>query len=154
MLVCLIMISFCSPLDWCFLFDMGGGGISRKGRNHDQTNCKLPYFIPVICTVVFLSLTECAYLQSLPFQSIQHIITAQDHHPTPDSCVMSMVMGQLKVRCDQRLHLLKQMFPQATVCLSKFWLIGRFMFLFKENGTTEYLSKPVILYMGACLKSS
>lgn len=36
-------------------------------------------------------------LQSLPFQSIQHIITAQDHQPTPDSCVMSMVMGQLKV---------------------------------------------------------
>uniref|UniRef100_A0A8C1BVP5 NTF2-related export protein n=1 Tax=Cyprinus carpio carpio TaxID=630221 RepID=A0A8C1BVP5_CYPCA len=35
-------------------------------------------------------------LSSLPFQSIQHSITAQDHHPTPDSCVMSMVMGQLK----------------------------------------------------------
>ncbi|KAI4882611.1 hypothetical protein NFI96_032808 [Prochilodus magdalenae] len=36
-------------------------------------------------------------LSSLPFQTIQHSITAQDHHPTPDSCVMSMVMGQLKI---------------------------------------------------------
>ncbi|CDQ75221.1 unnamed protein product [Oncorhynchus mykiss] len=36
-------------------------------------------------------------ITSLPFQSIQHSITAQDHQPTPDSCVMSMVMGQLKV---------------------------------------------------------
>jgi len=124
-----------SPLDWCFLFDLGGGGISREDRNHDQTYCKLLNFTPVICTVVFLSLTECAYLQSLPFQSIQHIITAQDHHPTPDSCVMSMVMGQLKVRCDQSLHLLNLMFHQATVCLSILinWKI--YMFLFKENGT-------------------
>ncbi|XP_021415175.1 nuclear transport factor 2 isoform X1 [Oncorhynchus mykiss] len=40
-------------------------------------------------------------LQSLPFQSIQHSITAQDHQPTPDSCVMSMVMGQLKADTDQ-----------------------------------------------------
>ena len=36
-------------------------------------------------------------LQSLPFQKIQHSITAQDHQPTPDSCIISMVMGQLKV---------------------------------------------------------
>ncbi|XP_051992641.1 nuclear transport factor 2-like isoform X2 [Xyrauchen texanus] len=35
-------------------------------------------------------------LNTLPFQTILHKITAQDHHPTPDSCVMSMVMGQLK----------------------------------------------------------
>ncbi|KAL7883815.1 hypothetical protein SRHO_G00014730 [Serrasalmus rhombeus] len=40
-------------------------------------------------------------LSSLPFQTIQHSITAQDHHPTPDSCVMSMVMGQLKADQDQ-----------------------------------------------------
>ncbi|KAA0710237.1 Nuclear transport factor 2 [Triplophysa tibetana] len=40
-------------------------------------------------------------LNSLPFQTIQHIITAQDHHPTPDNCVMSMVMGQLKADQDQ-----------------------------------------------------
>lgn len=36
-------------------------------------------------------------LQSLPFQKIQHSITAQDHQPTPDSCIISMVVGQLKV---------------------------------------------------------
>ncbi|XP_048086329.1 nuclear transport factor 2, like isoform X3 [Alosa alosa] len=42
-----------------------------------------------------------AKLSSLPFQAIQHIITAQDHQPTPDSCVMSMVMGQLKADQDQ-----------------------------------------------------
>ncbi|KAM6959367.1 nuclear transport factor 2-like [Aplochiton taeniatus] len=40
-------------------------------------------------------------LTSLPFRSIQHSITAQDHQPTPDSCVMSMVMGQLKADEDQ-----------------------------------------------------
>ncbi|KAF6288714.1 nuclear transport factor 2 [Rhinolophus ferrumequinum] len=36
-------------------------------------------------------------LSSLPFQKIQHSITAQDHQPTPDSCIISMVVGQLKV---------------------------------------------------------
>ncbi|XP_061112331.1 nuclear transport factor 2, like [Conger conger] len=35
-------------------------------------------------------------INSLPFKVIQHIITAQDHQLTPDSCVLSMVMGQLK----------------------------------------------------------
>ncbi|KAM9607881.1 nuclear transport factor 2 isoform 1-T1 [Trichechus inunguis] len=35
-------------------------------------------------------------LSSLPFQKIQHSITAQDHQPTPDSCIISMVVGQLK----------------------------------------------------------
>ncbi|XP_005379031.1 PREDICTED: nuclear transport factor 2 [Chinchilla lanigera] len=36
-------------------------------------------------------------LSSLPFQKIQHSITVQDHQPTPDSCIISMVVGQLKV---------------------------------------------------------
>ena len=36
-------------------------------------------------------------LSSLPFQKIQHSIMAQDHQPTPDSCIISMVVGQLKV---------------------------------------------------------
>ncbi|XP_023667570.1 nuclear transport factor 2, like [Paramormyrops kingsleyae] len=35
-------------------------------------------------------------LSSLPFKTIEHSITAQDHQPTPDSCVLSMVVGQLK----------------------------------------------------------
>ncbi|MGH0132405.1 UNVERIFIED_CONTAM: hypothetical protein FKN15_049231, partial [Acipenser sinensis] len=36
-------------------------------------------------------------LSILPFQKIAHSITAQDHQPTPDSCILSMVVGQLKV---------------------------------------------------------
>ncbi|XP_038662736.1 nuclear transport factor 2 isoform X1 [Scyliorhinus canicula] len=32
----------------------------------------------------------------LPFRKIQHSITAQDHQPTPDSCILSMVVGQLQ----------------------------------------------------------
>ena len=35
-------------------------------------------------------------LSSLPFQKIQHSTKAQDHQPTPDSCIISMVVGQLK----------------------------------------------------------
>ncbi|XP_054576246.1 nuclear transport factor 2-like [Eptesicus fuscus] len=35
-------------------------------------------------------------LSSLPFQKIQHSITAQDHQPTPESCILSMIVGQLK----------------------------------------------------------
>ncbi|MFT7811657.1 nuclear transport factor 2-like isoform X1 [Arapaima gigas] len=40
-------------------------------------------------------------INSLPFKTIQHSITAQDHQPTPDSCVLSMVVGQLKADDDQ-----------------------------------------------------
>uniref|UniRef100_A0A3P9J576 NTF2 domain-containing protein n=1 Tax=Oryzias latipes TaxID=8090 RepID=A0A3P9J576_ORYLA len=36
-------------------------------------------------------------LTSLPFTKIAHSITAQDHQPTPDNCILSMVVGQLKV---------------------------------------------------------
>ena len=35
--------------------------------------------------------------QGLPFTKIAHSITAQDHQPTPDCCILSMVVGQLKV---------------------------------------------------------
>ncbi|XP_028264119.1 nuclear transport factor 2 isoform X3 [Parambassis ranga] len=35
-------------------------------------------------------------LTSLPFTKIAHSITAQDHQPTPDNCIVSMVIGQLK----------------------------------------------------------
>uniref|UniRef100_A0A8B9STL0 Nuclear transport factor 2 n=1 Tax=Anas platyrhynchos TaxID=8839 RepID=A0A8B9STL0_ANAPL len=40
--------------------------------------------------------TQLGAIYSLPFQKIQHSITAQDHQPTPDSCILSMVVGQLK----------------------------------------------------------
>nr|XP_020460087.1 nuclear transport factor 2 isoform X2 [Monopterus albus]XP_020460088.1 nuclear transport factor 2 isoform X2 [Monopterus albus] len=39
-------------------------------------------------------------LSSLPFTKIAHSITAQDHQPTPDCCILSMVVGQLKVDDD------------------------------------------------------
>ncbi|XP_068170017.1 nuclear transport factor 2 isoform X2 [Antennarius striatus] len=35
-------------------------------------------------------------LTSLPFKKIGHNITTHDHQPTPDSCILSMVVGQLK----------------------------------------------------------
>uniref|UniRef100_A0A8C5PGP9 Nuclear transport factor 2 n=1 Tax=Leptobrachium leishanense TaxID=445787 RepID=A0A8C5PGP9_9ANUR len=37
----------------------------------------------------------------LPFQKIQHSITSQDHQPTTDGCILSMVVGQLKADDDQ-----------------------------------------------------
>ncbi|XP_010171357.1 nuclear transport factor 2, partial [Antrostomus carolinensis] len=60
---------------------------------------------------------------SLPFQKIQHSITAQDHQPTPDSCILSMVVGQLKADDDQVLgfqqtFLLKS-FHGAWVCTNE-----------------------------------
>lgn len=36
-------------------------------------------------------------LQSLSFKQIKHVVTVQDHHPTPDDGVLSMVVGQLQV---------------------------------------------------------
>uniref|UniRef100_A0A3Q0RY92 Nuclear transport factor 2 n=1 Tax=Amphilophus citrinellus TaxID=61819 RepID=A0A3Q0RY92_AMPCI len=40
--------------------------------------------------------SQLGSIYSLPFQKIAHNITAQDHQPTPDSCILSMVVGQLK----------------------------------------------------------
>ncbi|XP_054631620.1 nuclear transport factor 2 isoform X5 [Dunckerocampus dactyliophorus] len=40
-------------------------------------------------------------LLNLDFKKIEHTITAQDHQPTPDNCVLSMVVGQLKADNDQ-----------------------------------------------------
>ncbi|KAL4695209.1 hypothetical protein H8959_000304 [Pygathrix nigripes] len=59
-------------------------------------------------------------LSSLPFQKIQHSITAQDHQPTPDSCIISMVVGQLKADEDpimgfHQMFLLKNI-SDAWVC--------------------------------------
>lgn len=35
-------------------------------------------------------------ITSLPFHEIRHSITSADHQPTADSCILSMVIGQLK----------------------------------------------------------
>uniref|UniRef100_A0A7N4PZH2 NTF2 domain-containing protein n=1 Tax=Sarcophilus harrisii TaxID=9305 RepID=A0A7N4PZH2_SARHA len=40
---------------------------------------------------------QLSALYNLPFQKIQHSITSQDHQPAPDNCILSMVVGQLKV---------------------------------------------------------
>uniref|UniRef100_A0A8C6E060 NTF2 domain-containing protein n=1 Tax=Moschus moschiferus TaxID=68415 RepID=A0A8C6E060_MOSMO len=37
---------------------------------------------------------------NLPFQKTQHSITAQDHQPMLDSCIISTVEGQLKANED------------------------------------------------------
>ena len=60
-----------------------------KGQGHAASSC-FPALLATAHHPLFL-------LQSLPFQKIQHSITAQDHQPTPDSCIISMVVGQLKV---------------------------------------------------------
>lgn len=40
----------------------------------------------------------CVYVrQNLGIKKIGHTITAHDHQPTTDSCILSMVVGQLKV---------------------------------------------------------
>ncbi|XP_042196111.1 nuclear transport factor 2 isoform X2 [Callorhinchus milii] len=58
-------------------------------------------------------------INGLPFRKIQHIITAQDHQPTPDSCILSMVVGQLKADDDQVIG-----FHQTFLlkCLSDAWV--------------------------------
>ncbi|XP_072374454.1 nuclear transport factor 2 isoform X6 [Scyliorhinus torazame] len=55
----------------------------------------------------------------LPFRKIQHSITAQDHQPTPDSCILSMVVGQLQADDDQVIG-----FQQTFLlkCLSDTWV--------------------------------
>ncbi|KAF3823399.1 hypothetical protein GH733_010835 [Mirounga leonina] len=40
--------------------------------------------------------TEAETTQEI-YRKIQHSITAQDHQPMPDSCIISMAVGQLKV---------------------------------------------------------
>uniref|UniRef100_A0A672S8U5 Nuclear transport factor 2 n=1 Tax=Sinocyclocheilus grahami TaxID=75366 RepID=A0A672S8U5_SINGR len=51
--------------------------------------------------IIYIFLLFFFFSQSLPFTKIAHSITAQDHQPTPDSCILSMVVGQLKADDDQ-----------------------------------------------------
>uniref|UniRef100_A0A672S1I9 NTF2-related export protein n=1 Tax=Sinocyclocheilus grahami TaxID=75366 RepID=A0A672S1I9_SINGR len=93
---------------------IGSGFVQHYYQQFDTDRVPNPYYFVLIdpyCTDASCLTWEgegfqgksaiMTKLSSLPFQSIQHIITAQDHHPTPDSCVMSMVMGQLKADQDQ-----------------------------------------------------
>ncbi|XP_044535506.1 nuclear transport factor 2-like [Gracilinanus agilis] len=67
-------------------------------------------------------------LSSLLFQKIQHSITAQDHQSTPDSCILSMVVGQLKIKKDpimefHQIFLLKNI-NDAWVCISDMYRLA------------------------------
>ncbi|TKC49106.1 hypothetical protein EI555_002668, partial [Monodon monoceros] len=53
-------------------------------------------------------------LSSLPFQKIQDSITAQDHQPRPDSCIISMAVDQLKADEDPVMGF-HQMFPLKNI---------------------------------------
>ncbi|XP_012694437.2 nuclear transport factor 2, like isoform X2 [Clupea harengus] len=86
---------------------IGAGFVQLYYQQFDTDRVKLADLYYDDCFMTFEGTTVrgkndvMAKLNSLPFRSIQHIITAQDHHPTPDNCVMSMVMGQLKADQDQ-----------------------------------------------------
>ncbi|XP_069757561.1 nuclear transport factor 2-like [Narcine bancroftii] len=67
-------------------------------------------------------------LNALPFGKILHIISAQDHQPTPDSCILSMVIGQLKADDDpvvgfHQIFLLKCI-NDAWVCTNEAFRLG------------------------------
>uniref|UniRef100_A0A452TXJ3 NTF2 domain-containing protein n=1 Tax=Ursus maritimus TaxID=29073 RepID=A0A452TXJ3_URSMA len=66
---------------------------------------------------------------SPPFQKILHGIRAQDHQPVPDSCIISMVVGQLKVDEDpimefHHMFLLKNI-NDAWVCSNGMFRLAR-----------------------------
>uniref|UniRef100_A0A8C7LQY5 Nuclear transport factor 2 n=1 Tax=Oncorhynchus mykiss TaxID=8022 RepID=A0A8C7LQY5_ONCMY len=66
-------------------------------------------------------------LSTLPFLKIAHSITAQDHQPTPDSCIMSMVVGQLKVSISHYITntFFLNNFSNACVCTNEFFRLAQ-----------------------------
>uniref|UniRef100_A0A8C9CQJ9 NTF2 domain-containing protein n=1 Tax=Phocoena sinus TaxID=42100 RepID=A0A8C9CQJ9_PHOSS len=54
------------------------------------------------------------HILTLPFQKIQDSITAQDHQPRPDSCIISMVVDQLEADEDPVMGF-HQMFPLKNI---------------------------------------
>lgn len=118
------LISIPSPpllylTDWGIMPHMGRAAVPGKSSNCRETLCKFViigsrkkssysfriylFWVSKISVVIFLlwiypSMCLCVCMcQSLDFTKIAHSITAQDHQPTPDSCILSMVVGQLKV---------------------------------------------------------
>lgn len=67
----------------------------RKGKCFDFVYSFSGWYTCANRPLVYLS--SVCVCQSLPFTKIAHSITAQDHQPTPDCCILSMVVGQLKV---------------------------------------------------------
>lgn len=64
-------------------------------------------------------------LSSLPLQKIQHSITGQDCQPSPDSCIISKVVGQLKADEDPIVGV-HQMFLLKTI--NDAWVCTNAMF--------------------------
>ncbi|XP_037110867.1 nuclear transport factor 2 [Syngnathus acus] len=67
-------------------------------------------------------------LLNLGIKKIGHTITAHDHQPTTDSCVLSMVVGQLKADNDQimgfhQIFLLKEI-NSAWVCTNEMFRLA------------------------------
>ena len=87
------------------LDDLGRRDVPRERGHSKQINRKCPP--PSLCVwcvtvprLLALGLTFSSppwQPQTLPFKTIQHNITKQDCQPTPDNCIVVMVMGQLKV---------------------------------------------------------
>ncbi|KAJ8281148.1 hypothetical protein GJAV_G00064100 [Gymnothorax javanicus] len=81
---------------------LGAGGFCRLNQNVSQLGT---LYIENSCLTwegqQFHGKTAIlAKLSGLPFTKITHILTAQDHQPTIDSCILSMVVGQLKADDD------------------------------------------------------
>ena len=90
---------------------------------------------------------------SLAFLSkkIQHSITAQDHQPTPDSCILSMVVGQLKADEDpimgfHQIFLLKNI-NDAWVCTNDMFRLALHNFGWAGDPEAPVLFFPPLLLL-------
>uniref|UniRef100_A0A8B9QJ43 Nuclear transport factor 2 domain-containing protein n=1 Tax=Apteryx owenii TaxID=8824 RepID=A0A8B9QJ43_APTOW len=53
-----------------------------------------------LSALCYTDTTIFCFQKRLQFQKIQHSITSQDHPPASDNCILSMVVGQLKIDDD------------------------------------------------------
>ncbi|XP_069757560.1 nuclear transport factor 2-like isoform X2 [Narcine bancroftii] len=72
--------------------------------------------------------SQLASLYGLPFGKIVHTMSTEDHQPTPDGCILSMVVGQLKVDDDpiigfHQIFLLKCI-NEAWFCTNEVFRLG------------------------------
>ncbi|VCW78893.1 unnamed protein product, partial [Gulo gulo] len=84
-------------------------------------------------------------LSSLPFQKTQHSITVQNQQPMPDSCINSMVVGQLKADENPTVGF-HQMFPLKNITSA--WLCTNHMFrLSLHNFNWPPPSQALVLFL-------
>uniref|UniRef100_A0A8C2JVK2 Nuclear transport factor 2 n=1 Tax=Cyprinus carpio TaxID=7962 RepID=A0A8C2JVK2_CYPCA len=80
---------------------IGSSFVQHYYQLFDTDRTQLGSIYVSICLSVLSTLMQGHWQKSsLPFTKIAHSITAQDHQPTPDSCILSMVVGQLKADDD------------------------------------------------------